>query len=674
MNRDNLSDRLRRLLARRLLGLRNRHFMAMDALFFAITPTIALLFRLEGRESLGPYVQALIQYTAFAVVIRVFCFYIFGIYSFYWRSATARELGQLVLATAVSVILIAPAYLLPASEEEKGFFLPRSTLLIDGMLAFLAASMTRYSVRVLGEAPLEHPGAESKRVLIVGAGVIGQMIVREMRARPHLGMVPVGFVDDDPAKQHLILMNLPVYGGCDRLPYLVDRHDIDEVVIAITQAPGKRIREIVHLCDSAGVRAKTIPSMTEIIDGRVSISKLRTVQIEDLLRREPIATDLSEVGSMIRGRRVMVTGGGGSIGRELCRQVLQCAPGDLIILGHGENSVFEARNELNNYLQRHPEIPTRLHAVIADIRFEQRIRSVVSSMKPDIIFHAAAHKHVPLMEENPVEAVTNNILGTRNMLRAAIAADVGRFVLISTDKAVKPTSVMGASKRAAELLVIQAARQSGKPYVAVRFGNVLGSRGSVVPVFKKQIEMGGPVTVSHPDMTRYFMTIPEAVQLVLQAAVLGKGGSVLMLDMGEPVKIQQLAEDLIRLSGLEVGRDIDIVYTGTRPGEKLFEELLIPGEVYEKTDHQSILVVRSASDSVPQNLDALIRQLEKCSETGEREEIIGAITRLVPEFQPDEARQMAVSPPPQKESLPASAREKHRTEQRQPASVPSLET
>jgi FlaA1/EpsC-like NDP-sugar epimerase len=673
MNWANLSDKFRRLLARRVLRLRNRHFMAMDALFFAITPTIALLFRLEGRESLQPYIQALLQYTVFALFIRIFCFYIFGIYSFYWRSATARELVQLVLATAVSVILIAPAYLMPVADDENAFFLPRSTLLLDGMLAFLTACMTRYSVRILGEVPMEQPGADSMRILVVGAGVIGQMIVREMRARPHLGMVPVGFVDDDPAKQHLILMNLPVFGGCDRLPYLVNRHDIDEVVIAITHAPGKRIREILQLCDAAGVKAKTIPSMTEIIDGRVSISKLRTVQIEDLLRREPIATDLTEVSNMIRGRRVMVTGGGGSIGSELCRQVLQCAPSDLIILGHGENSVFEARNELNNYLQRHPDIPTRLHAVIADVRFEQRILSVVSSMKPDIIFHAAAHKHVPLMEENPSEAVTNNILGTRNVLRAAIAADVERFVLISTDKAVKPTSVMGASKRAAELLVIRAARQSGKPYVAVRFGNVLGSRGSVVPVFKKQIEMGGPVTVSHPDMTRYFMTIPEAVQLVLQAAVLGKGGHVLMLDMGEPVKIQQLAEDLIRLSGLEVGRDIDIVYTGTRPGEKLFEELLIPGEVYEKTDHESILVVRSASDSVPTHLDTLIHQLEKSIESSEREEIVGAISRLVPEFQPDEIRQMSSSTQPERESSTSATREAYRVEQRLPASVPFLE-
>jgi FlaA1/EpsC-like NDP-sugar epimerase len=673
MNWANLSDRFRRLLVRRMLGLRNRHLMVMDALFFAITPTIALLFRLEGRESLAPYIQALLQYTVFALFIRIFCFYIFGIYSFYWRSATARELAQLVLASAVSVILIAPAYLMPSAEDENAFFLPRSTLLIDGMLAFLAACMTRYSVRLLSEAPLEHPGADSIRVLVVGAGMTGQMIVREMRARPHLGMVPVGFVDDDPAKQRLILMNLPVFGGCDRLPYLVDRHDIDEVVIAITHAPGKRIREILQLCDAARVKTKTIPSMTEIIDGRVSISKLRTVQIEDLLRREPIVTDLSEVGSMICGRRVMVTGGGGSIGRELCRQALQCAPSDLIILGHGENSVFEARNELDSYLQRHPDIPTRLHTVIADIRFEQRIHSEVSRFQPDIIFHAAAHKHVPLMEENPGEAVTNNILGTRNLLQAAVATDVERFVLISTDKAVKPTSVMGATKRAAELLVIQAARQTGKPYVAVRFGNVLGSRGSVVPVFKKQIEMGGPVTVSHPDMTRYFMTIPEAVQLVLQAAVLGQGGHVLMLDMGEPVKIQQLAEDLIRLSGLEVGRDIDIVYTGARPGEKLFEELLIPGEVYEKTDHESILVVRSASDTVPPHLDTLIRQLEKSVESNERDEIIGAIMRLVPEFQPDSIRPTSSSTLAETESAPSAAREAYRAEHRVPASVPFLE-
>jgi FlaA1/EpsC-like NDP-sugar epimerase len=392
-------------------------------------------------------------------------------------------------------------------------------------------------------------------------------------------------------------------------------------------ASGKTIREIVSICESVQVQTKIIPGIYELLGGTVRVNQLRDVEIEDLLRREPVQTDIAAVKELIQGKRVLITGSGGSIGRELCRQVFRCGPAELILLGHGENSIFAIHNELNQLghslspaanghksngtastLYSSIKLP-RLVPVIADIRFLDRLQLIFEQYRPEIVFHAAAHKHVPLMEANPAEAVTNNIIGTRNLLTAALAVDVQRFVMISTDKAVNPTNIMGASKRAAELLVHRAGRESGRPYVAVRFGNVLGSNGSVVLTFKQQIAAGGPVTVTHPDMRRYFMTIPEAVQLVLQAATLGKGDEVFILDMGEPVKIVDLARDLIELSGLEVGRDIDIVFTSPRPGDKLFEELFINGEKHARTCHEKIFISKQAGNFIPSNSVAVLANL-----------------------------------------------------------------
>jgi FlaA1/EpsC-like NDP-sugar epimerase len=405
------------------------------------------------------------------------------------------------------------------------------------------------------------------------------------------------------------------------------------VIIAMPTASGKAIREIVDICDGAGLQTKIVPGLYELLGDMVTISQLRPVQIEDLLRREPVQTDTAAVGELLRGKRVLVTGGGGSIGAELCRQILRCDPARLIILGHGENSVFEIVEELRT---THPQIGTTLVPVIAGTRFPARIRAVFEEQRPEIVFHAAAHKHVPLMEANPSEAITNNVMGTRIVLDAALATGVERFVMISTDKAVNPTNIMGASKRAAELLVYQAAQRSSKPYVTVRFGNVLGSRGSVVHTFRRQIAAGGPVTVTHPDMRRYFMTIPEAVQLVLQAAVLGQGGEVFVLDMGEPIKIADLARDLIELSGLEVGRDIDIKFVGLRPGEKLFEELFIPGESYVRTAYQKIFVATNgaANAACCVELNEGIDRMIAAAEYGDRATIVQAIQVLVPEYQP----------------------------------------
>ncbi|RME59106.1 MAG: polysaccharide biosynthesis protein, partial [Caldilineae bacterium] len=365
---------------------------------------------------------------------------------------------------------------------------------------------------------------------IMGAGDAGAMIAREMRNNAHVGLEPVGFVDDDLGKHDVRIHNVPVLGSRQDIPALVREYKVQQVIIAMPSAPGKVVREVVQMCEQAGVQARIIPGIPELLDGRVSLQQVREVEIADLLRREPVQTDIGAVRALIRGRRVLVTGGGGSIGSELCRQIWRCGPAELILLGHGENSIFDIHNELRGSepgMVISPESGAWsaqspvLTPIIADVRFAERVRTVFEETRPEIVFHAAAHKHVPLMEMNPAEAITNNVLGTRNVVEAALAVDVEHFVMISTDKAVNPTSIMGASKRVAELIVHRAAQQSGKAYVAVRFGNVLGSRGSVIHTFRRQIAQGGPVTVTDPEMKRFFMTIPEAVQLVMQASVLG---------------------------------------------------------------------------------------------------------------------------------------------------------
>jgi FlaA1/EpsC-like NDP-sugar epimerase len=460
-----------------------------------------------------------------------------------------------------------------------------------------------------------------------------------MQRNPHMEVEVIGLLDDDPAKHGVRIHGVAVLGGRQDIPRLVQQYRVRQVIIAMPAAPGKAIREVVKICEQAGVKTRTMPGLSELLRDRERLGQLRDVQIEDLLRRAPVQTDIAAVRELIRGRRVLVTGGGGSIGSELCRQILRCEPSELIVIGHGENSVFAIGNELQQTIRdawrerQGGRVPPALHTVIADIRSADRLRTIFAAHQPQIVFHAAAHKHVPLMEANPAEAITNNVLGTRNLLACAQQVGVERFVMISTDKAVNPTSVMGASKRTAELLVHHAALTSGRPYVAVRFGNVLGSRGSVVLTFKQQIANGGPITVTHPEITRYFMTIPEAVQLVLQAAVLGQGGKIFMLDMGEPVKIVDLARDMIELSGLEVGQDIEIVFSGLRPGEKLYEELFIPGEEYQPTRHEKISIAVNASMVSLPNLHELVNALTLAAERDDHASIRRLLKTLVPEYQ-----------------------------------------
>lgn len=633
-----------------LLRLRNRHFLILDALILCVTPTIALALRIDGGNAFDYNPAGLLLYTLIALIIRLIVFYAVGLYSRYWRYASIDEMLQIVSAVIVSSLLIAVVFFVVRNDalqicdiNPAACGLPRSIPLIDAMLVALAVGATRLSVRTADVYRQRgRRGTMLQRVLIMGAGEAGALIAKEMNFNPQLGLEPIGFIDDDQYKHGTRIRGLPVLGDRAALPWLAEQHKVDQVIIAMPTATGKSIREVLTICERAGIPTKIIPGMYELLGGNVSVSQLRNIELEDLLRRDPVVTDTAAVQTLLQGKCVLVTGGGGSIGGEMCRQILRCQPAKLVIVGHGENSVFEIQQELTRKFnlkrtgdangqagQTRPE----LVPVIADIRFPERIKNVFIEHQPQIVFHAAAHKHLPLMEQNPSEAITNNVLGTRNVLNAALAVGVERFVLISTDKAVNPTSIMGASKRAAELLVHQAAQQSGRPYVAVRFGNVLGSRGSVVLTFKQQIAAGGPVTVTAPDITRFFMTIPEAVQLVLQAAVLGKGGEAFVLDMGEPVRIVDLARDLISLSGLELGRDIDIVFTGLNPGEKLYEELFIQGEDYQRTAHEKIFIAGNASSLVPADLNTSVDALILAASNEDETAIRGQLAHLISEFQ-----------------------------------------
>lgn len=615
-----------------MLTLRNRHFFLID---LALLPAAALLSFALRLDATGMqyWISSILVWVVLSVPIKLLAFYWFGLYRQFWRYASVDELVLVALATAVSEILSTAllfAVVIPLSGITT---FPRSIPFIDGLLALVVAGGPRFAVR-LAEQKRERerrPGhwEPSKPVLVVGAGSAGMLIVKEIRSNPSLGLEPVGFVDDDKGKHGFRISGVPVLGGRQEIPALAEKHRVQDVIIAMPTAPGSSIRDIVAICNRAGIVARTIPGLYDILSGRVSVSQLRNVDIEDLLRREPVHTDVTAVSEMLRGCRVMVTGAGGSIGSELCRQIARCHPETLVLLGHGENSIFSITNELE---WQHPELA--IEQVIADVRDLDRLTHVFGAMQPDVVFHAAAHKHVPLMEINVPDAITNNVRGTANLLHLAEAYQVGRFVFISTDKAVNPSSVMGATKRVAELLVQASAQRTCLPYVAVRFGNVLGSSGSVVPLFREQIARGGPVTITHPEVSRYFMTIPEAVQLVLQAAALGEGGEVFVLDMGEPIRIEDLAKDLIKLSGLELGRDLELVYTGLRPGEKLFEELAVAGESYVPTPHEKIVRMCNGAG----NDDGLLALWESVEELidlarqGSDARIRDKLKEIVPEY------------------------------------------
>lgn len=615
-----------------LKPIRNRHVLFSDLVLLPLAAFGSFVLRLE-QVNLGAYWSGFLFFISLMLPSVLLLFWAAGIYARYWKYASIHDMLTLYSALAGGTLLTGVGLI--AQRAISGTALvPQSIPFIFFLLASIAIGAPRLVLRLL-------PGLRSRRntaagtpqrVLIMGAGGVGAHITRQLRDHPEFGMQVVGLIDDDPFKLRARINGVPVLGNNEAIPEIARATRANALIIAISGLPGRTIRKIVARCEEAGLRTKIVPGLHDLLDSRVSFTQIRDVQIEDLLRREPIATDISAVHQLLQGRRVLVTGGGGSIGSELCRQILDCAPAELIVLGHGENSVFEIYHELLRRMSARADgtPQTVVHPVIADVREPDRLDEVFAEHQPEVVFHAAAHKHVPLMERNLREAFTNNVLGTRNLLAVAERHGVARLVMISTDKAVNPTSIMGVSKRVAELLVHQSAKRSGRPYVAVRFGNVLGSRGSVLLTFKRQIAAGGPVTVTHPEMRRFFMTIPEAVQLVLQAAVLGHGGEVFTLDMGEPLKIVDLARDMIELSGLQVGEDIDIAFSGLRPGEKLYEELFVPGEEYQRTSHTKIFIAANASSLVPSDLDQQIVRLEQAAVHGDRGVMLEIAQELVP--------------------------------------------
>ncbi len=598
---------------------RNRFVLIGDIALIIVSVLGSFALRLDVSE-LPFYFPAALMMCAVALLVKIPVYYSFGLYRRLWVYASTSELRLITVAVTTATVLTSGVMLLLINFKLLQPGMPRSALGIDWLLSLVLIGGSRFALRILAEQNTSARDGKTKRILIIGAGDAGALVVRELQKTSQLNLVPVGFLDDDPAKQKHQIYGVSVIGKVNEIADILDTHRVDEVIIAIPSAPGSIIRLVNDACRQKGISSRTMPGMYELIGGKVSVNRLREVDITDLLRREPVTIDDHLVGSILGGKRVLVTGAGGSIGREICRQIARWSPSELVLLGHGENSIFESLLELNE------DFPSlSIHPVIADVRDASRIEEMFKLHQPQVVFHAAAHKHVPLMEANVEEAITNNVLGTRNVVGTANRYGVERLVLISTDKAVRPVSIMGATKRLAEMIVLDTAQRTKRAYSVVRFGNVLGSRGSVVPKFKNQIARGGPVTITHPAMYRYFMTIPEAVHLVLQAASMGQGGEVFMLNMGQQVRILDLAEDLIKLSGLEPHRDIEITFTGIRPGEKLREDLWEEGMQFEPTQHSEIF---RAVEEEKVDGDALARAIEQLAQSALHSETDNLIRQL----------------------------------------------
>ena len=610
-------------------------------LIFVLADTICISFSLIAAiwlkfDKLDPqHIHYLLFIIPLLVPVGLVCFWTMGLYNRTLRFTSLPDMVAVFTAvTGYSMLKFCSIFFMEAFPSLSAVFV------IDWMLSLILIGTSRIAPRVLLNIVEMSPfrcwlfnrsNEKAKRVIIVGAGQGGESILREIKRNINLPIDVVGLIDDSPKKKDQIIHGVKVLGTTENLAEIARKFSADEIIIAIPSASGGELRRIVKLCQNTNVRFKTLPGLQDIIGGKLVSLQLRDIAIEDLLRRPPSEINLAEIAAYVTNKTVLVTGAGGSIGSEICRQILPFQPAKLLLLGHGENSIFKVNQELQGSAKLGN---TALIPIITDIQDREKIGHLFQAHQPEIVFHAAAHKHVPLMELNPEEAVKNNILGTRNLVDAAHNARVERFVMISTDKAVNPTSVMGASKRVSEMILKCYARRSQTRFVAVRFGNVLGSRGSVIPMFKEQIEKGGPITITHPKMIRYFMTIPEASKLVIQAGAYGKGGEVFILDMGEPVRIVDLAEDLIRLAGLEVGRDIEIKFTGIRPGEKLYEELLTASEGITATRNSKIFIAKP-EEVDEQALMAMVEKLEMAARVGKPRNIIRGFQEIVPSFAPN---------------------------------------
>jgi FlaA1/EpsC-like NDP-sugar epimerase len=601
---------------------RSRRYLSVGAhlVLVAFANRLAFMLRFDGAEPAWA-INTFAQTLPWLLAIRGLAFLPFGVYQGLWKYASIFDLGAILGSVAVSTAAFAAVIYSPLGPDSY----PRSILVIDALLLVLMLGGLRLGRRLYSQMRGSHSG---KRVLIVGAGDAGELVARDIRANPQYGYNPLGFVDDDPAKRGHLIHGLRVLGTTEELANLTERLRPDEILIAAPSLPQAQLRRVVRTLEPFKVPIKTVPRLRDIIDGNFDLKQIRSLDLEDILAREPVKLDTTPVRHLIRGRRVLVTGAGGSIGSELCRQIAGFAPAGLVMLDRYENTLHAVRLELEG---KHSK--TGLYPVIADVTDEQRMAELFAQHRPEIVFHAAAHKHVPLMEEHPCEAIKNNVRGTRILAAAADQAGVDRFIFISTDKAVNPTSVMGASKRVAELVVHAQAQGSGTSFCIVRFGNVLGSNGSVVPRFLDQIRAGGPVTVTHPDMRRFFMLIPEAVQLVLHAASQADAGSTYVLEMGEQIKLVDVARDLIRLSGFVPDEDVRISFIGLRPGEKLYEELV---GTYETAGPSRIEKIQKVTSTRPPDtqLSTHVGALEELAASNDVDGVMWGLRQLLPEYAP----------------------------------------
>lgn len=603
--------------------IRSGLLLLLDIILIIISVLAAYLLRFDfSFTKIDPHFQAnLVKICLMAIVIKIPCFMFFRLYTSLWRYASIYEMISVIGAVFVGNAFMFSYIFLTQTAVPRSIFI--MTIFID---LFLIGG-TRFAYRIIRRllAGDLFKSRDGKRVLIIGGGDAGAIVIKEMKLNPELKSIPVAVIDDEKSLEGRKINGVPIVGQRKDIVETVKDFKIEEIILAMPSANYQELARIYEECVKTKCKIKTLPSVSQLIDESVLVQKIKDVDIEDLLGRDPVSLDIDEISSYLEGKVVLVTGGGGSIGSELCRQIATFNPKQLIILDNYENNAFDIQHELTF---DYPELD--LHVVIASVREMHRIDSIFRRYRPNVVFHAAAHKHVPLMEANPTEAITNNVFGTQNVAECADKYHAQKFVLISTDKAVNPTNIMGSTKRIAELIIQAINKHSTTEFVAVRFGNVLGSNGSVIPLFKKQIQHGGPVTVTDPEVTRYFMTISEAVQLVLQAGAMAKGGEIFVLDMGHPVKIYDLAKNLIRLSGFEPETDIKIKFTGLRPGEKLHEELLLAEEGLQATKNNKIFVAQPVPTDF-ENIRTEIDRLKEMSMT-DAEDVREQIKNIVPAF------------------------------------------
>ena len=596
----------------------------VDMILINVSVLLSLLLRHEFSLSLleesmfvEGYLRVALPYTA----VSLAAFTLMHLYRSLWEYASADELGNIILAVILSNVLLVPICRL------MDVYLPRSLPIINSLILMVLVGAFRYTYRY-ARRMRNHYETDRRPTMLIGAGAGGSLVLRDLQSSHRSQNKVVCIIDDDVAKQGTYMMGVKVVGGRDQIPEMVEKYRVTDMILAMPTASAKDKRAIVEICQKTGCRLQILPGIYQMASGQVNVQPLRDVQVEDLLGREKVHVDSGEIGVALKGKSILVTGGGGSIGSELCRQISQHAIKQLIIFDIYENNAYDIQQELK---RKYPHLD--LVVLIGSVRDENRVNWVFEQYHPQVVCHAAAHKHVPLMEDSPAEAIKNNVFGTYNVARAADRYGAESFTLISSDKAVNPTNIMGASKRICEMIVQTMGKTSKTRFAAVRFGNVLGSNGSVIPLFKKQIAEGGPVTVTHKDIIRYFMTISEAVSLVLQACMYARDGEVFVLDMGEPVRIDDLARNMIRLSGLEPDVDIQIRYTGLRPGEKLFEELLMQDEGLDKTPNDLIFIGHFNDFDKEQLIESLVELKRVCQENPEQ--VKDVVRRLVVTYQPD---------------------------------------